>query len=74
MPEQGDWYARSMYIEGNRDYTYEAKHYGPQYAFGFKDIDHAWHAEHWDPERLDGALRPDGGAVLHGAGEPPRQL
>ena len=52
VPEQGDWYARNMYIEGEGDYAYEAKHYGPQYAFGFKDIDHAWHAEHWDAERL----------------------
>lgn len=52
QPEQGDWYARNMYLEGTGDYAFHARNYGPQYVFGFKDVDHAWHAEHWDPERL----------------------
>ena len=52
QPEQGDWYARLMYMEGTRQYNYQVKNYGHPSKFGFKDIDNAWHAEKWDPERL----------------------
>ena len=52
MPEQGDWYARSMYLQGTRQYDYHVKTYGPPSEFGFMEIDHLWTAEHWDPERL----------------------
>ncbi len=52
VPEQGDWYARSMYIEGNHDYDYQVAHYGHPSKVGFKDIDHMWHAENWDPDKL----------------------
>ncbi|MBV9851245.1 MAG: alpha-L-fucosidase [Armatimonadetes bacterium] len=52
VPEQGDWYARQMYQQGNPDYEYQVEHYGHPSKVGFKDIDHIWHAEHWDPERL----------------------
>jgi alpha-L-fucosidase len=30
LPEQGDWYARMMYMEGKPDYNYEKDQYGPQ--------------------------------------------
>lgn len=52
VPEQGDWYARQMYEQGNPDYNYQVAHYGHPSKVGFKDIDHIWHAENWDPERL----------------------
>ena len=52
VPEQGDWYARKMYIYGDADYRFQLTHYGHPSQFGFKDIDHIWHAEHWDPEKL----------------------
>jgi alpha-L-fucosidase len=52
VPEMGDWYARNMYMEGTPDYKYQVEHYGPPSKFGFKDIDHIWHAEHWEPEKL----------------------
>ncbi|HEX5323968.1 MAG TPA: alpha-L-fucosidase, partial [Capsulimonadaceae bacterium] len=42
VPEQGDWYARSMYIEGSHDYKYHCEHYGHPSRYGFKDIDHIW--------------------------------
>jgi alpha-L-fucosidase len=52
VPEQGDWYARRMYMPGDHDYKYQIAHYGHPSVFGFKDIDNLWHAENWDPERL----------------------
>ena len=50
--EHGDWYARSMYIEGDDDYEFHKKKYGHPSKFGFKDVIHQWKAEHWDPEHL----------------------
>src|SRR5438045_9800259 len=52
VPEQGDWYARRMYTPGDPAYAYQVAHYGHPSKVGFKDIDRAWHAENWDPDRL----------------------
>ena len=52
VPEQGDWYARRMYIQGDKAYDYHVKTYGHPSKFGFKDIDTIWKAENWDPEAL----------------------
>lgn len=52
VPEQGDWYARSMYEEGSANYKYHVAHYGHPSKVGFKEIEHLWHAEHWDPAGL----------------------
>jgi len=60
VPEQGDWYARQMYQEGSHDYEYQTAHYGHPSRSGFKDMDHRWKAEHWDPERLMGLYQAAG--------------
>jgi len=52
QPEAGDWYARHLYVEGSREYTLHVERYGHPSQVGFKDIIHAWKAEHWDPRRL----------------------
>lgn len=52
QPEQGDWYARKMYQEGNGVHAWHAKHYGPQSKFGFKDVIHEWKAQNWNPAEL----------------------
>ncbi|MDX2048835.1 MAG: alpha-L-fucosidase [Chitinophagaceae bacterium] len=52
QPEFGDWYARSMYIEGSRVYKYHLEKYGHPSKFGFKDVIHSWKAEKWNPEEL----------------------
>ena len=52
VPEQGDWYARNMYIQGTPANNYHVKTYGHPSKFGFKDIDHIWKAEKWEPEKL----------------------
>src|SRR5438094_683069 len=35
--EYGDWYARTMYLQGGREYNYHVKTYGHPSKFGFKD-------------------------------------
>ena len=52
VPEQGDWYARNMYIQGAPQYNYHLEHYGHPSKFGFMEIDHLWKAERWNPEEL----------------------
>jgi alpha-L-fucosidase len=48
----GDWMARSMYMEGSREYRYHVEHYGHPSEVGFKDILPLFKAENWDPEKL----------------------
>jgi alpha-L-fucosidase len=52
VPEQGDWYARNMYLQGSPQYNYHVAHYGHPSKFGFMEIDNLWKAENWDPEKL----------------------
>jgi alpha-L-fucosidase len=52
VPEQGDWYARQMYLQGHPQYDFHVKTYGHPSKFGFKDIDHIWKAERWQPDQL----------------------
>jgi len=52
QPEEGDWYARNMYVEGNGVYKSHLQKYGHPSEQGFKDIIHSWKAEKWDPEQL----------------------
>jgi alpha-L-fucosidase len=52
QPEQGDWFARNMYLVSNPDFKYFISHYGPQSQVGFKDVIHQWKAQNWDPEKL----------------------
>ncbi|WP_231490862.1 alpha-L-fucosidase [Pedobacter sp. Leaf170] len=52
QPEAGDWYAREMYMEGNRKYKYHVEKYGHPSQFGFKDVINTWKAEQWNPEAL----------------------
>lgn len=48
----GDWMARSLYMEGGREYKYHCEHYGHPSEFGFKDVLPLFKAEKWDPEAL----------------------
>jgi alpha-L-fucosidase len=51
-PEHGDWYARSMYIQGNGDYKSHLVEYGHPSTNGFKDVIHEWKAANFDPNKL----------------------
>ncbi|MEO8621011.1 MAG: alpha-L-fucosidase [bacterium] len=52
VPEQGDWYARRMYQEGDRGYVAHLARYGHPSRSGFKDVIHQWRAEEWRPDDL----------------------
>jgi alpha-L-fucosidase len=51
-PEQGDWYARNMYIEGNAQYKWHRQNMGHQSKVGFKDVIPTFKGERFDPEHL----------------------
>jgi len=51
-PEQGDWYARKLYVQGSPDYAYQVEHYGHPSKAGFKEVIREWRAEHFDPDKL----------------------
>jgi alpha-L-fucosidase len=50
--EYGDWYARRMYFQGERQYQYHVKTYGHPSKFGFKDVIATWKADQFDPDHL----------------------
>jgi alpha-L-fucosidase len=60
VPEQGDWYGRLMYLQGEPDYDYHVKTYGHPSRFGFMEIDNLWRAEAWEPEKLMALYRSAG--------------
>jgi alpha-L-fucosidase len=59
VPEDGDWYARNMYIPGAPTYgsqieqnQYHLAHYGHPSRFGYKDLCAQWTLLNWQPEEL----------------------
>src|SRR5690348_14029345 len=44
VPEQGDWYARKMYLQGDAHYKHHLATYGHPSRFGFMEIDNLWKA------------------------------
>jgi alpha-L-fucosidase len=52
VPEQGDWYARRMYQQGDSAYDYHVKTYGHPSKFGFMEMDNLWKADRWEPQKL----------------------
>src|SRR2546429_2853855 len=58
--EAGDWYARNMYIEDERQYKYHLQHYGHPSRFGYKDLIPLWKGERCDPDYLMGLYKKAG--------------
>jgi alpha-L-fucosidase len=52
QPEDGDWYARNMYIQGTPQNKFHVEHYGPPSKFGFKEIIPLWKAENFHPDEV----------------------
>jgi alpha-L-fucosidase len=51
-PEQGDWYAQRMYLEGHPAYRWHVEHFGHPSKTGYKEVIPTFKAEKWDPEHL----------------------
>jgi alpha-L-fucosidase len=51
-PEDGDWYARNLYLQGTKQYKSHLERYGHPTKFGYKDIIPTWRGEQFDPEHL----------------------
>ena len=64
----GDWYARSMYVEGSAEYDYHRKRFGPQSKVGYKDLIHLYTAEKWDPDHLMGLYQKAGAKYFFSMG------
>ena len=60
LPERGDWYARGMYMEGDRQYRHHVGQFGHPSDYGYKDICHDWVIDRWDPEALMNLYREMG--------------
>jgi alpha-L-fucosidase len=60
VPEQGDWYAKNMYIETHAVHKFHVAKYGHPSKFGFKDVCNLFKAERWDPEHLIGLYKRAG--------------
>ena len=58
--EDGDWYARKMYIQGTDQYQYHVDHYGHPSKVGYKDLVGIWKADKWDPDYLMGLYKKAG--------------
>jgi alpha-L-fucosidase len=52
VPEAGDWYARNMYAQGQKQYQHHLEHYGHPADVGFMEMNNIWKAENWHPDAL----------------------
>ena len=71
MPEAGDWYARNMYVEDQRQYKYQLEHFGPPSRFGYKDLCAQWTLLNWEPDESDYALQKCGRENIRRIGQSP---
>ena len=66
--EDGDWYARNMYIQGQPQYLYHCETYGHPSKVGYKDLVNLWKAEKWDPDHLMGLYKKAGAKYFFSMG------
>ena len=64
VAEAGDWYARNMYIEDQRQYKYQLEHFGPPSRFGYKDLCAQWTLLNWDPDELIARYKNAGAKIF----------
>ena len=50
--EDGDWYARGMYLKGDGNYKWNCEHFGTPKDYGLNEHCRDWKAENWNPEQL----------------------
>lgn len=63
-PEGGDWYARSLYVEGSKERELHERKYGHPSKVGFKDVCREWKAAKFDPDALLAIFRQAGARYL----------
>jgi alpha-L-fucosidase len=66
--EDGDWYARNMYIQGSDQYRYHVETYGHPSKVGYKDLVNNWKAAKWDPDHLMGLYKKAGAKYFFSMG------
>ncbi len=71
VAEAGDWYARNMYVEDQRQYKYQLEHYGPPSRFGYKELCAQWTLLNWEPGRVDYTLQECRREDIHRFGQSP---
>jgi alpha-L-fucosidase len=64
VAEAGDWYARNIYVEGQRQYKYHLDHYGPASRFGYKELCAQWTLLNWDPDELIARYKRAGARIF----------
>ncbi|MGD0697613.1 MAG: alpha-L-fucosidase [Terriglobia bacterium] len=52
VPEDGDWYARNMYMQGSPQNRFHVEHYGSPTLLGYKDLCAQWTLLNWQPSEL----------------------
>ena len=58
--ENGDWYARRMYIQGEPQYQHHLEHYGHPSKTGFVGVINSWKADKFDADYLMGLYKKAG--------------
>ena len=66
--EDGDWYARNMYIQDSAQYLYHCETYGHPSKVGYKDLVNDWKAARWDPDHLMGLYKKAGAKYFFSMG------
>ena len=66
--EDGDWYARNMYMQGSDQYWYHCETYGHPSKVGYKDLVGIWKAAKWDPDYLMGLYKKAGAKYFFSMG------
>lgn len=52
VAEDGDWYARNVYVDDQPQYRYHLERYGHPSRFGYKDLCAQWTLLNWEPGEL----------------------
>ena len=55
-----EWYPRNMYLRDSPEFAHHVATYGPQNAFGYKDLLSRFKAEKFDPDHWAGLFRRSG--------------
>ena len=67
-PEDGDWYARNMYIQDQRQYKTHLERYGHPSKSGFKDVIPTWKGDKFDADYLVGLYKKAGAKYFFSMG------